>query len=140
MSSLRNYDSETSRNYTDKLSFNISESDNVSQTKDRTLEDHQAPIDTEKYTMILENYHTHSLRKGPTDTEARALVRQKMETNKTHWRELIEQNDYDPMEFYAKTVRKHCRKKLSSNEIDEKAAKHYREILAIIIRHNLYYI
>lgn len=53
MSSLRNYDSETSRNYTDELSFNISESDNVSQTKDITLEDHQAPIETEKYTMIL---------------------------------------------------------------------------------------
>ena len=109
MSSLRNYDSETSRNYTDKLSFNISENDNVSQTKDVTLEDHQAPIETEKYTMILENYHIHSLRKCPTDTEARALVRQKMETNKTHWRELIEQNDNDCMEIYAKTVRKHCR-------------------------------
>ena len=53
MSSLRNYDSETSRNYTDEHSFNISESDNVSQTKDITLEDHQVPIETEKYTMIL---------------------------------------------------------------------------------------
>ena len=86
------------------------------------------------------NYHTHLLREGPTETEVRDLVRQKIESNKTYWRELIEQNDNDRMEFYAKDVRKHCRKKLITNETDEKAKKHYRDILAILNHHNPYYI
>ena len=120
MSILRNYDSDTARIYTDKHSFNISDSDNVSQTlstKNTTLEDN--------VTVNL------------PETEVHDLISHNIETNKTYWRELIDR-DKPYMLFDVKTIKKHCHKKLSSNEIDRKAEKHYREILAILNTHQMY--
>ena len=130
MSSLRKYDSDTSvyyyTDYTDKHSFNISESDNVSQThsttKDTTLEDHRSPRDTEIYTMVLEGDRLHRwFGSYPYHLEG-SLIRLQLE----YWYELIGfYDEYKPCTLDLETAKDFCLKKILSDDTARTHAHNY---------------
>ena len=130
MSTLRNYDSDTSINYTDEHSYNISESDNVSQThsttKDIALQDQRAPIEEDSYLMILEgDYLCRWFGSYPHDLKE-SIMRLKLE----YWHELIgSYNHYTHIKLYLDTAKEYCVRKKYSADIDRKQNRYYTAAL-----------